>query len=137
MSDKPIAERLQVKGTRRLTVLGASFELDRAIGVPDRRAALADAEIVLLLVPNRAGLDTALPEILSKAQTRAILWVAYPKLTSPLATDLSRDVIRALAPAYGLDTVSQIAIDDDWSALRLKRVGKRSLAGLGQHFLPS
>ncbi|WP_298259832.1 hypothetical protein [Bradyrhizobium sp.] len=27
----------------------------------------------------------------------------------------------AVAPAHGLDTVSQIAIDDDWSALRLKR----------------
>jgi len=31
-------------------------------------------------------------------------------------------VIHKLAPEYGLDTVSQIAIDDDWSALRLKRV---------------
>ena len=52
----------------------------------------------------------------------AILWLAYPKLTSSLAADLSRDVIHKLAPGYGLDTVSQIAIDDDWSALRLKRV---------------
>jgi hypothetical protein len=31
-------------------------------------------------------------------------------------------VIHGLAPMHGLDTVSQIAIDDDWSALRLKRV---------------
>jgi hypothetical protein len=53
----------------------------------------------------------------------AILWVAYPKLTSKLAADLSRDVIHKLAPKHGLDTVSQIAIDDDWSALRLKRLG--------------
>ena len=39
-----------------------------------------------------------------------------------LAVDLDRDTIRLLAPAYGLDTVSQIAIDDDWSVLRFKRV---------------
>ena len=52
-----------------------------------------------------------------------ILWVAYPKLASKLASDLSRDIIHALAPRHGLDTVSQIAIDDDWSALRLKRIG--------------
>jgi hypothetical protein len=51
-----------------------------------------------------------------------ILWLAYPKLTSGLAADLSRDIIHELAPEYGLDTVSQIAIDGDWSALRLKRV---------------
>jgi len=48
--------------------------------------------------------------------------VAYPKLSSSFASDLSRDTIRALAPLYGLDTIGQIAIDDDWSALRLKRV---------------
>jgi hypothetical protein len=48
--------------------------------------------------------------------------VAYPKLSSKLAGDLSRDIIHSLAPGYGLDTVSQIAIDEDWSALRLKRL---------------
>jgi hypothetical protein len=48
--------------------------------------------------------------------------MAYPKLTSRLAADLSRDVIHTAAPAHGLDTVSQIAIDADWSALRLKRI---------------
>jgi hypothetical protein len=57
-----------------------------------------------------------------RCRDAAILWVAYPKLSSGLAADLSRDIIHALAPKYGLDTVSQIAIDEDWSALRLKRV---------------
>jgi len=51
-----------------------------------------------------------------------ILWIAYPKLTSKLAADLNRDIIHNLAPSHGLDTVSQIAIDADWSALRFKRV---------------
>ena len=53
---------------------------------------------------------------------KSALWVAYPKLTSKLAGNINRDVLRAAAPRFGLDTVSQIAIDDDWSALRLKRV---------------
>jgi hypothetical protein len=39
-----------------------------------------------------------------------------------LAADLSRDLLHKLAPKHGLDTVSQIAIDDDWWALRLKRI---------------
>jgi hypothetical protein len=39
-----------------------------------------------------------------------------------LAGDLSRNLIHDLVPAYKLDTVSQIAVDDDWSALRLKRL---------------
>lgn len=121
MSDKPVAERLQVKSGRRLAVIGASPELDRAIGAADARAELGRADVVLIVGPDRAGLEASLPTTLAEACDTAILWVAYPNLSSSLASDLGRDTIRALVPHYGLDTVSQIAIDADWSALRLKR----------------
>lgn len=86
------------------------------------RASVAEADVILLFAPNRVRLQDQLPAVLERAPHAAILWVAYPKLTSPLAADLSRDIIHSLVPSHGLDTVSQIAIDDDWSALRLKRL---------------
>jgi len=122
MSDKPVSERLQVKGERRLAVIGASAALEKTVGAGNARADVARAEIVLLFTPDRARLEAELPVLLKTMLQGAILWLAYPKLSSRLAADLSRDVIHALAPRYGLDTVSQIAIDEDWSALRLKRV---------------
>jgi hypothetical protein len=122
MSVKPVAERLQVKGDRRLAVIGAPAELDTVIGANHARADLLDAEVALLFVRDRHALQTKFPAILRQLQQSAILWVAYPKLTSPLAGDLSRDVVWAIAHDHGLDTVSQIAIDGDWSALRLKRL---------------
>jgi len=122
MSDKPVAERLQVKGERRLAVVGASADLEKAVGAKNVRADVPGADVVLLFVPDRAAFNRQLPAVLKKMPQTALLWVAYPKLTSSLAADLSRDVIHGLAPRHGLDTVSQIAIDDDWSALRLKRV---------------
>ena len=122
MSDKPVAERLQVKGERRLAVIGASVALEKTVGAAKARADLAKADVVLLFAPDRAGLEAKLPDVLKKMPATAIFWVAYPKLSSKLAADLSRDIIHALAPKHGLDTVSQIAIDADWSALRLKRV---------------
>jgi hypothetical protein len=122
MSDKPVAERLQVKGERRLAVIGAPAALEKTVGAKKARADIAKADVILLFVPDRARFDSQLPLMLKKAPPAAIIWLAYPKLTSSLAADLSRDVIHALAPKYGLDTVSQIAIDDDWSALRLKRI---------------
>jgi hypothetical protein len=122
MSDKPLAERLQVKNGRRLAVIGAPPEAEAVIGAPDVRAPVSEAEVALLFAPSRAELATALPALLAELRSDAILWMAYPKLTSRLAGDLNRDVVRDAAPAFGLDTVSQIAIDADWSALRLKRV---------------
>ncbi|HTZ69747.1 MAG TPA: hypothetical protein VMB71_03765, partial [Acetobacteraceae bacterium] len=111
-----------VKGNRRLAVVGAPADLESTLGAHDVRAGVPKADVILLFTPNRARFDALVPSVLATSSRDAILWVAYPKLTSRLAADLSRDIIHGLAPEYGLDTVSQIAIDNDWSALRLKRM---------------
>jgi hypothetical protein len=48
-----------------------------------------------------------------------LTWVAYPK-AGQLGTDLNRDKLAALLKADGVRPVRQIAIDDVWSALRLR-----------------
>jgi hypothetical protein len=122
MSDKPIAERLQVKPGRVLHVRGAAETIDEAIAAKDTRGDLAVADVILTFVANRAMLEAEFTALKRATRPDSILWIAYPKLTSPLAVDLSRDIIHQLSPIFGLDTVSQIAIDADWSAMRMKRV---------------
>jgi hypothetical protein len=122
MSEKPVAERLQVKGGRTLAVVGAPGEQDVQIGALGKRAALDTADIVLLFASDQEALSRRLTEVQRERRPDAILWIAYPKLTSTLARDLSRDVLKTLVLGHGLDTVSQIAIDADWSALRFKSV---------------
>ncbi len=122
MSDKPVAERLQVKGERRLAVLNAPTLVDERIGVLDRRCETGAADVVLIFAGDRRQLEADLPGVLDIAPGGAIIWIAYPKLTSKLAGDLNRDLIHGLVGQWGLDTVSQIAIDDDWSAMRMKRL---------------
>ena len=50
-----------------------------------------------------------------------MIWVAYHKGTSPVKTDINRDSIWAYARTIGMDAVAQVSINDDWSAVRLKR----------------
>ncbi len=53
----------------------------------------------------------------------AILWLCYPKQTSKaFKSDLNRDILWQLVSPLGLQPNRQIAIDDDWSALRFKKV---------------
>jgi hypothetical protein len=66
MSDKPVAERLQVKGARRLAVLNAPAELEDMIGVAGARADPAEADVVLLFAADRARFDGELPSLLKK-----------------------------------------------------------------------
>lgn len=122
MSEKPVSERLQVKHARRLAVVNAPRAVDVAIGAKAARAGIEDADVVVLFVADRAGFDRELPILLKRLRPASILWLAYPKLTSRLAGDLSRDVIHEAVSAHGLTTVSQIAIDEDWSATRFKFV---------------
>jgi hypothetical protein len=111
-----VAEKLQVKKERRLALN------DSPLAIEAPTAPLREAEVVVQFVRNRAEFDGKVPAVLKIIRADAILWVAYPKLTSKLAGDISRDIIHGAAPAFGIDCVSQIALDDDWSALRMKRI---------------
>jgi hypothetical protein len=90
MSDKTVAERLQVKGERHLAVVGVSAVVDNKIDVKTQRCDISEADVILLFAADRAQLDSTLRSMLEKAPNDAIIWIAYPKLTSKLAGDLSR-----------------------------------------------
>jgi len=126
LSHKPVAELLQVKGQRRLAVLNAPAPVDSSIGADHARAPARAAEVVVFFVRSQAELDEGLVATLETLKDGAIFWLAYPKLTSPIAGDLNRNVIGSLAPTYGIEPVAQIAIDSDWSALRFKLTRPRS-----------
>ena len=56
-----------------------------------------------------------------------LLWISYPKRSAKVETDLSRDDFWGLAAEAGLRPVTQISVDEVWSALRFRpaaEVGK-------------
>jgi hypothetical protein len=60
--------------------------------------------------------------IAASAQHDEVVWLAYPKRTSRrYSSELNRDAGWESLRAAGFDTVRQIAIDEDWSALRFRR----------------
>jgi hypothetical protein len=69
---------------------------------------------------KRAILDEA-PKLAKALKPGGILWVSYPK-GKTLPTDLNRDILREALVLVGLEAVSNVAIDETWSALRFKRV---------------
>ena len=121
MPETSVAAKLQIKPGRTLCLVDAPEGMDSVIG-DAVRAAVDAADIVVLFTPDRLAFDTRLPHVSAGVKDSAILWLAYPKLTSKLAGDLSRNLIHEISPAFGRDTVSQIAIDHDWSAMRLKKL---------------
>jgi hypothetical protein len=79
-----------------------------------------DANAIHLFITESKQLSEI--EKLSRLMPPAImLWVSWPKKTSPLSTGLSEDDIRKAAIACGLVDIKVCAVDQDWSGLKLTR----------------
>jgi len=78
---------------------------------------------VLGFAVTQAEMATRAQALCAAATPEAIVWLCYPKQTSKaFKSDLNRDVLWKLVEPLGLQPNRQIAIDDDWSALRFKKV---------------
>jgi hypothetical protein len=124
-----VFSKLNLKDQREILVVDApaSFEpeLSALSGVEVTRdpQAVAKTSFALLFATRQAEVDTLSAMIIDKLEADAILWFAYPKGTSRrYRCDFNRDSGWRVLRAHGFDTVRQVAIDEDWSALRFRRV---------------
>ncbi|MFM1654120.1 hypothetical protein ACI7RC_18770 [Brevibacillus sp. B_LB10_24] len=78
-------------------------------------------DFVLLFVHSKAELDDYAPKVLPHLRDDAHFWVAYPKKSSKIKTDISRDSGWEVLKEAGYVGVSLISIDDTWSAFRVRK----------------
>ncbi|MDB5968834.1 MAG: hypothetical protein JWQ90_1284 [Hydrocarboniphaga sp.] len=77
----------------------------------------------LVFAVKQTEVDSLSQALADKAQGDALLWFAYPKGTSKnYQCDFNRDTGWSVIRRAGFDTVRAVAIDEDWSALRFRRV---------------
>jgi hypothetical protein len=107
--------KLQLKAGESLYVSGHFKRID----VKASAATEAKANAIFFSIPNMKEFVNVAPRLKSAAASGKTVWIAYPK-AGQLGTDLNRDILHVHAKKLGLQTVRQIAIDDVWSALRLK-----------------
>jgi hypothetical protein len=115
-----LAGKLQLKPGQSVAVVnqpeGARLDLgsDHPVGGDSHQA-----DAIIVFSANRADLERLTDRYVAAARRDALTWVAYPK-AGQLGTDLNRDVLAELVKAQGVQPVRQVALDDVWSALRLR-----------------
>jgi len=121
-------DKLNLKDHRQILVLDApaAFEPELAAleGVTVHRdpAALPAVAFSLAFIQDARRLEELVRAIVPRAPGDAILWFAYPKGTSKkYRCAINRDSGWDVLGAAGFETVRQVAIDEDWSALRFRR----------------
>lgn len=79
-------------------------------------------EFIQLFATRMAEIEKTVPGLLQRAAPEAVFWITYPKKTSGIGSDLSRDILAAAITAKGWRPVSIVALDDVWSALRFRPI---------------
>lgn len=123
-SATPLVRKLGFKEGTRAYYAGAPGDFAELLGdLPDGVRVLArpaaGLDLVVLFVRERRDLERRLPTLQAKLQPAGMVWVAWPKRASNVATDITEDVVRDVALARGLVDVKVCAIDETWSGLKL------------------
>lgn len=124
-----VFKKLNLKDHKEILVLNSpeSFEPELALleGVAVKRSLedIQHVEFSLAFVTQQNELDTLAKAIVEKVEGDALVWFAYPKASSKKYTcEFNRDTGWAVLGEAGFEPVRQVAIDQDWSALRFRRV---------------
>ena len=78
-------------------------------------------DFALVFAVNECQLNGILSDVLPALHPDAKLWIAYPKKTSKIASDLNRDCSWAHVTGEGYGSVNEVALDHVWTAVHFKK----------------
>jgi ribosomal protein L25 (general stress protein Ctc) len=129
MANPNLIKKLLIKPGMLLAVLNAPAGYLENLGpLPEGAQITHDPDggldFVQLFIENRGEYERLGVTALRAVKSDGLLWICYPKKSSGVQSDLDRDVVWKMLEPTGLRPVTQIAIDEVWSALRFRPIEK-------------
>jgi len=125
-SGTPLPAKLGIGEGDEIALIGAPEQFEDVLGeLPDVASVHTDLaddaryDVILTFVTQRAELEDELPRLRSRMAPACGLWIAWPKRSSGVPTDITDHVVREIALPTGLVDNKVCAIDQTWTALRL------------------
>ncbi|HWF54919.1 MAG TPA: DUF3052 domain-containing protein [Solirubrobacteraceae bacterium] len=119
-SGTPVARKLGITPATRVALIGAPESVLDALpdGVRVSLRLTGRFEVIVAPFTERSALERRLPALVRALEPAGGLWLAWPKRSSGVASDLSDGVVRELGLGAGLVDNKVCAIDETWSGLR-------------------
>ena len=120
-------EKLQYKEEKNLLIQGLPSSIEKQFSkltfaknvTPLLKSRRIDFALVFAINENQ--LNGILQDVLPALHEESKLWIAYPKTTSKIVSNLNRDCSWNMVVSAGYEGVRQVALDSVWSALRFKK----------------
>ena len=125
-SGTPLARKLGIREGHRVLLAGAPAGFDlgdlpaldlHAVEV-QRRAGATPYDVILAFTPDQRTLDRRFPALTPRLVSNGGLWIAWPKRSSGVPTDLDENLVRDVGLAAGMVDNKVCAVDETWSGLR-------------------
>jgi len=125
-SQRSLVDKLGIRAGVRIALLNAPRGYKTTLGKlpPGVRVATrarGSLPFIQFFTTTRKALEGKFNALVRALARDGALWVSWPKRASGVATDVTEDIVRAVALAGGLVDVKVAAIDDVWSGLKLVR----------------
>ena len=122
-SGTPLPKKLGVKENQRIALLNAPENFQEQLGeLPPTTQIVkklsAPLDLVMLFVDREKSLATQFPAVATKLSSNGMIWVAWPKKSSGVPTDLIFERVQRIGLDCGLVDVKICAIDEVWSGLK-------------------
>ena len=125
-SGTPLPRKLGIEESSRLLLAGAPPDFGAMLGglppgVEHVGAGAGEVDVIVVFVRELAPLRAQFGALAAALRPAGGLWVAWPKRSSGVATDLSENVVRDVGLGEGLVDNKVCAIDEVWSGLKFVR----------------
>lgn len=125
-----VFKKLNFKGQKQVFVINAPDSFDVHISSISETTTISPKitendriEFAIVFVTKQKEIEKMAKAIIPKMEGDAILWMCYPKGSSKkYSCDFNRDNGWEMMGAYNLESVRMVAIDEDWSALRFRKM---------------
>jgi hypothetical protein len=122
-SSTPLVKKLGIKEESRIAFVNAPKDFHTYLGPLPDGAEIVERltkplDIILLFVMNERALAKDFTKLAEKLATNGMIWVAWPKKSSGVATDLAFERVQHIGLDAGLVDVKICAIDETWSGLK-------------------
>jgi hypothetical protein len=123
-SGTPLAQKLGIKPEMTVTLMNAPANYRKLLGQVAASVDFSDkiknaSNFVHIFTKSRSELEKRLAVLREKVADAGTVWVSWPKRSSGVPTDVTEDMVRAVALPLGFVDVKVCAIDEIWSGLKL------------------
>ena len=125
MTDNPLIKKMKLKPGQRAAVLNAPDGYLQALRPLPEGVEIAEQldgafDWVQLFVKTQSELGQTIADVRAALKPSGILWITFPKGTSKIQTDLTRDKGWDSLQPLDLKWITLISVDDTWSAFALR-----------------